>query len=558
MFAYSYERLCRIARDGAGQRFMQQIKEAYEKDYEGKPIYALDYFQFKRFYMDGDRSTFQEQYFDRRRRLMFLQALALTDDGYINDLENIMSAICDEFMWILPAHAFEEEVVAKHHYIDLFSAETAFYLAETVYVFGDKLSKDIRNKVKISVKMKIIDVFETGTYFFETVHNNWAAVCSCGVGLAYLYLFPERFPAVKDKVFNCMEHYLIGIGEEGYCSEGVAYWQYGFGFFAIFFDVYTQLTGDRPAILSCPTVLNLLKYAANARMLGDVYLPYADGGRVSFVASPEMTYSIKNLFGDAFQLLPMELNLRGDKALMFRALHGIDKFGEYQEKESQPATIYYQNNQVFLHREKSYAFTTKCGTNDEMHNHNDVGVFQIVRNGKRLIVDIGAGEYTKGYFSDPEERYGDEIFVCGSKSHSVPMIAGKCQRYGSVYHGEVLSQSEREIVMDIAGAYEENAHGMIVKYVTEPNRVCVQYRNLNNQSVCYRFVSSYPPKLTEDGVMVEDMKILSTSGLKATISEKEYKTHSVNAAGYMESVYLIDYNVEATDEEITFSFSFKE
>ena len=558
MFVYNYENMSRIARSEIGQQYIRQIKSEYEKNYKGQPIYALDYSQFKRFYIDGNRGVFQDQYFQRRRRLRLLQALALTDDCYLDDLENTLSAICDEFIWIVPAHAFEDDVVAKHHYIDLFSAETAFYLSETSYVFGDKLSKDIRNKIKISVKMKIVDVFETGTYFFETIHNNWAAVCSCGVGLSYLYLFPERFEAVKDKIFSCMNNYLLGIGVEGYCEEGISYWEYGFGFFSIFFDVYTQLLGERPEILSSPTVLNALKYPAKAYMADGVYLPFADGGRTKFAASPEIVYSIKNLFGNEFDLIPMSFEPRNatGKALIFRVLNGVDKFGEYQEKAIENKTIYYKNHEVFLRREKAYAFTVKCGNNDEMHNHNDVGTFQIVRNGKRLIVDIGAGEYTKGYFSDIEERYGDEIFVCGSKSHSVPMIDGKCQQHGAAYCGKVISQGEKEIVMDIAGAYEENAQGMLVKYVTEADRICVQYHNLNNQPVCYRFVSEYQPKITNEGVVIKDMKILSKNGLMPTLSEREYRAHGY----FVEPVakaYVIDYEVAATDKEIEFSFLFE-
>ena len=556
MFVYNYENLSRIARSEVGQKYIQQFKSEYERDYENQPIYALDYSLFKRFYIDGNRGSFQAQYFERRRRLVLLQALALIDDKYLEPLENIISAICDEFIWIIPAHAFEDDVVAKHHYIDLFSAETAFYLSETSYVFGDKLSKDIRNKIKISVKMKIVDVFETGTYFFETIHNNWAAVCSCGVGLSYLYLFPERFPAVKDKIFRCMEHYLQGIGEEGYCEEGISYWEYGFGFFSIFFDVYTQLMGDRPDVLSSPTVLNTLKYPARAYMSDGVYLPYADGGRTEFAASPEITYAIKNLFGDAFDLIPMRLSSNHGKALIFRALYGNDKYGDYQEKEAAVGAFYYKDHEVFLRREKNYSFTAKCGHNDEMHNHNDVGAFQIVRKGKRLIVDIGAGEYTKGYFSDLEERYGDKVFVCGSKSHSLPMINGQHQQYGATYRGKVISQSERQIEMDIAGAYEKASQGMLVKYITEGNRVRVCYRNLQNQPVRYRFVSEYEPKITGDGVVVEDMKILSVNGLTAALSKKEYRTHGRSDTPTA-TVYLIDFEVAPTDEEIEFSFLFE-
>jgi hypothetical protein len=142
--------------------------------------------------------------------------------------------------------------------------------------------------------------------------------------------------------------------------------------------------------------------------------------------------------------------------------------------------------------------------------------------------------------------------VCGSKSHSVPLLNGQPQQYGASYRGKVLSQSEKQFEMDIAGAYEENAQGMIVKYTMEQDGVVVRYRNLTNKAVRYRFVSEYEPKITSKGVVVEDMKIRSKNGLKATISEKEYK----NMSKKLVKAYLIDYKVETTDEEIEFSFSF--
>lgn len=553
MFSYSYDNLKRIVETEQGKAFIADAEKKYKETYAGQPIRALDYSQFKRFYIDGDRSGFQSQYFDRRKRLMLLQILALSNDEYLVDLENILSAICEEFIWVLPAHAFEDDVVAKYDQVDLFSAETALYLAETVYVYGDRLTKDIRNRITLSIQLKVTDVFENGHFNFEDTHSNWAAVCGCGVGLAYLYLFPERFPNVKERIFTCMEHYLLGISEEGYCEEGMNYWQYGFGFFAIFFDVYTQLTGECPEILTRAKVLNLLKYPRNANMGNGVYLPFSDGGSSKFACCPDYVYTFKNLFGDAFDLLPMARSFDHVRALMFRTLNGLDKFGEYQEKVLDGGTVYYQEREVFIRKEKEYAFAVKCGTNYEMHNHNDVGAFQIVKDGKRLIADLGAGEYTKEYFRDREARFGEKIFVCGSMSHSVPVINGEYQKPWKPYRGQVLSQSEREIEMDIAGAYEVNAQGMLVKYTAEEDKVRVRYRNLQNQPVCYRFVSEYPPKRTDDGVAIENMKIRSVNGLMATISEKEYK----NVSKCFAKAYLIDFNVDATDAEIEFVFFLK-
>jgi len=66
---------------------------------------------------------------------MLLQVLAIYDDKYIELLEDIVSAICDEITWSIPAHCLDRETgnTYKYYEIDLFASETAFYLAETAF-----------------------------------------------------------------------------------------------------------------------------------------------------------------------------------------------------------------------------------------------------------------------------------------------------------------------------------------------------------------------------------------------------------------------------------------
>ena len=40
---------------------------------------------------------------------MLLQVLAIYDDKYIEPLEDIVSAICDEITWSIPAHCLDRE-----------------------------------------------------------------------------------------------------------------------------------------------------------------------------------------------------------------------------------------------------------------------------------------------------------------------------------------------------------------------------------------------------------------------------------------------------------------
>ena len=242
MYCYDYEKLKQITQTEKGQAYVNYLQNYYNENYANTPILALNYSYAKLYHLDGDRVKFQDMYFDRRKRLMILQVLAIADDSYIEPLEEIIAAICDEFTWVVPAHTHSE--------IDLFSAETAMYLAETVYVLKDKLSKDIRERIYISVENKIVKIHENGgRLHWEKFMNNWMAVCGCGIGLAYLYLFPERFDLVKDRILYTINCYEKALDSEGYCNEGYSYWVYGFGFFCLFYDVYEQLTGEHAPIL---------------------------------------------------------------------------------------------------------------------------------------------------------------------------------------------------------------------------------------------------------------------------------------------------------------------
>ena len=578
MFDYSYENLKRIAQTEKGKQIVEQAKEIYEKEYANKPILALNYSYQKLFIIDGNRNKFEAMYFERRKRLRLLQVLALADDAYIENLEEILAAITDEFTWVLPAHAYgpNQQGYDYRYRLDLFSTETSFYLSETVYVFGDKLSMDIRNRVKLAVEDKIVRIYEyePGKLFhsFEHYADNWAAVCTCGIGLSYLYLFPERFNLLEERILKNLELYLSSIDEEGYCDEGIGYWQYGFGFFCLFFDVYVQLTGKSPAFLKTQKMKNLVQYMQRAQMNGGVYLPFADGGTKRFLSDCQIFCAIKNLFGDLFGV-DLSSNIKIDessKALALRLLNGVDKFTSGMsvvKKEQLTETFYYSNAQVFIHKNDNYAFAAKSGYNREKHNHNDVGSFQIVKGEKRLICDIGAGDYTRQYF-DENERY--KFFVCSSLGHSVPIVGGKAQRFGKEYYGKVLQHTNNLFQIDIASAYEDGVDSLVVTYEVQEEGVRVHYavKGLTD-TITFRFVSDFAPIVEQGGkiVRIEDLlEIISKQKLLPSIEHKTYNLHT-RASKVIEIIkgnkvvisneadaWVIDYTMNGADVEAEFYF----
>lgn len=546
MKKFDYETLKHIVKTKKGKEYTAEAERVYSEKHAGKPIAALPFRSYEKYFKDGDRKAYEQPYFERRNRLYLLQILAIAQPKkYIEELEDVLAAICDEYSWVLPAHVPVP--------VDLFCAETGALLAETVYIFKDKLSPHLLERIEKTIERQVFVVYETKKSWWESGNtNNWGAVCACGVGLTYMYMSSERFEQVKNRLFDTFKCYIEhGLDDDGYCSEGVGYWQYGFGKLCEFFDDYVRLYGERPEFIDSPKIQKTLAYANNTRMEKDVYLPFADGGYRHLQLGLQPCVAIKSLYGKAFVLPPCKLGLDGNYSsgglpLLFNL--NISQNTIDNRKES---SVYYKNAQVFIRKRKNYAFAAKCGNNDEFHNHNDVGSFQIVKDGLRYICDVGCGEYTKDYFSS--KRY--EYFVCSANAHSIPIVDGTIQREGKQYCGEVVSRDENKIVMDISSAYPNFGGQLLVTYETRENAVEAHYlcKGLSS-GVTFRFLSDIKPKKKKDGLYVADMKIVCKQGLEPLLSVEKYSAH-LHSDGKKAEAYIIEYKAEKSgDTEADFIF----
>lgn len=561
MSSYNFNELKNCTQEGYGKKLVELFKNKYDKEYKDKPIVSLSYAFKKMYYINGDRSKFEEQYFDRRKRLALLQILAIADDAYLDPLEDLLYAICEESTWVVPAHNLRSDKTFDHTVIDLFSAETALYLSETIYVFGSKLSPHIVNLVRSAVEDRIIKNYENREFDFESATINWAPVCACGIGVSYLFLFPDKFNSVKDRLFATFASYLNGFDEQGYCEEGISYWQYGFGMFCVFFDVFIEIAEKRPEFLDIEKVKAVFKFACNSEMDDEIYLPFADGGTKRFQPSISWFLTIKNLYPNDFKLPRInffnmnDLEFNVGKPLYTKVLSLADKYiKDIKTENKTDVSFYYKFAQVFIRKTQKYSFVAKGGCNGDSHNHNDVGAFQIVKNCKRLISDYGAGKYTKDYFMNDDVRYGNEVFVCGSQSHSVPIIDGITQSFGKEYRAKVISQDKNSFLIDIAGAYDSDCKKALVKYTTDYELVRINYslKGIKDQ-VIFRFVSDFEPNFDGELVTIEEMSISCDKKIVPKITRVDIEGHTKP-----DVLYTIDYEICGVNfVDIQFDFNFK-
>ena len=540
-----------------GKRFLERMLTIYNEKYAGKPIVVPSYSYYKLIYQTGNRSLYQTEYLQRRERLAVLQILALSDDRYLEDLENVLCAICDSYTWIWPAHSLINKEQGKFDYtvVDLYSATTALELAEVYAVYENKLSTDIKDRIKSCIKTKVIDCFESRSFWWETKFGtNWTGVCGGSVGAVYLYLFPERFDAVKDRLNELCEDYFRGIHDDGVCEEGPSYFVYGFGFLCVYGSVYKQIFNDLPAPFKSEKIQKMLSYY-NRSILGGKFIQLGDESSANVVNFSATELYIKKVFPEF--MLP-DYNFALSAGIDNRETHSVrilDSVGRYdgekrRDIKSANFSVYYDKAQLFLFSNENYAFSVKGGHNKEMHNHNDIGAFSVIRNGEKLISDYGSGEYTWEYFNDPVQRYGEKIFVCGSLSHSVPIIDGGYQLFGADHRADFISATENSVAFNIAKAYGIFDETLIAEYVCEKTAVKVNYSfSGKNRQITFRFLSDVEPKVCGDKVYLNDM-VLSCEVARPI----EVKKHTFRTPKGEGSAYTIDFPFEKS-EKLNVSFS---
>ena len=95
-------------------------------------------------------------------------------------MQDYIWSVCDEATWVLPAH--------MNNPIDLFSAETAFNLAELLVLLGDTLDGEVIARVRREIERRIFEPYLHwhATHWWWKGTNNWNGVCNSSVACTFL------------------------------------------------------------------------------------------------------------------------------------------------------------------------------------------------------------------------------------------------------------------------------------------------------------------------------------------------------------------------------------
>ncbi|HAL62845.1 MAG TPA: hypothetical protein DCO93_00205 [Clostridiales bacterium] len=503
------------------------IKKADNAQNKEYPVIKMS--EYMLFYETGNRTDFENKYYERRDDLASLSAaLWLTNDKkYVKPLVDAIFTICDEYTWCLPAHAGMEknpaptEIVSR---IDLANGETAKILTEIAVLNGDILPKYVNERIEYELRKRIIEGLkkECG---WERSTSNWASVCSsCSASVLLHFGTEEEIKEFMPRLYKAIDNFLKGYEDDGCCKEGIIYWSYGFGHFLYFAQLVHTFTDGKKNYFDNPKIKNIAMFPQKVRM-GQTKVYSVSDSSLNYYTDTKNLSFLRKIYGKDILYPEIALGTHQDNIFSVTGLLWFDT--DYKADEWPFDTTYFENSQIFVKRSKKYSFAAKGGTNSEPHNHNDIGSFMIVdKNDNVPIADVGRGEYTKDTFN-PDTRY--TIFMNGSQGHSVPVINAKYQMAGTEYRAKNVKAEQSRFSLDIEGAYEDGIIERIDRTFefTEDSVILndeFDYSE-NTESICERLVSFVKPQICDGFVTLGSTKILFEKGnFEVCIGSESYDT----------------------------------
>ncbi|MHC4200496.1 MAG: heparinase, partial [Planctomycetota bacterium] len=442
-----------------------------------EPVPELPDDLFLDFSRTGNRTRYQRVHGQRRSRLRTLVLAECVENKrqFVPAIEEVIRATCAERTWVLPAHdGGLENFEGKAVYIDLSALSTGWELATAAYWLGGALSEETRRLVRGELERRIFEPFAkaarhgpTGGMWWMERTNNWNAVCLAAVTGAALAAVEARDARafVLGATELSIRNFLRGFTGDGYCSEGLGYWNYGFGNFVYLAETVLQATGGGLDLMAHGNIRNIALFAPRMEILPGVYPAIADCSPGTKPSGQTMGYLSRRL-GLGFTEWERSIEV-GNAAPGLLYTVGVFAFPNSANAvpvaEDAAATHskrdWFQEAGVLVCRPdpkgtSRLGVALKGGHNNEHHNHNDVGTYVVAVGRETPLTDIGAVVYTAKTFS----RHRYESNVMNSFGHPVPVVAGSLQSTGADARAQILKtdfgDARDTVAMDMRSAYD--------------------------------------------------------------------------------------------------------
>ncbi|MBR4170980.1 MAG: hypothetical protein IKR48_04955 [Kiritimatiellae bacterium] len=441
------------------------------------------YLEFSR---NGNRRNFETPYFARLNSLSdLLLGECLENKGrFLPGIIAHVKAIAAERSWTMPAHDGELTCFNGTPHIDLGSSHRTLIFAFVYDWLRDVLPQDVKDLILAECDRRTFQPYLVTCrepdrkkiprrHWWYEGGNNWNSVCNSCVVRAALAMLEDR--RLRAEFVAAAEHTvpfaMKGYTDDGYCSEGMGYWNYGYGHHLSLGLAVRAATGGKVNLFSDPKHRAVMMYPYGYQLMDWKSPHFADGGGNP---SAVLLALQRQVFPDIVSRRAADLDLLfgGLTEISLRAF-GQDPGPTYTNGfDTLPIRSWFPDAQVLISRgvwpkqTKRFSIAIKGGHNAELHNHNDVGSYAIMLDGIEMGGDPGGEIYTRRTFS--KDRYVSKVL--NSYGHPVPVVGGKLQKTGRNAAAKIVrtdfTDKKDEIVFDYTAAYPVQTLKSLVRTMT--------------------------------------------------------------------------------------------
>jgi hypothetical protein len=450
--------------------FQKQLKDA--DLYATQPIPDLGELPTNNYWINRDAFEMRT-----KRLIAFVIAECAQNDGkHLPLIEAELQAILTERTWS----------EANVNQIDLAVAARGWTVATVDYWLGDKLKPETRQLIRSELHKRVLDKYEADfksgdpKWGWEIGDgSNWIPVCNSGVlGVALTIIdSPQERAFFVQTAQNSVAYYLKGLGDDGYCFEGVGYWGYGFGCYLCMAEMLYDQTQGKINMFQGDKVRNLALYLRRMQMLPGVYAAWGDVWYRGNGAPEELYELINERWGmgwtdlDPSKSTMFATHICSDRLFGF-GIFGFPRpqFGDSMvagapalpdEALSNKLRYFFPNGNALITRSErpgapDLGLAVKAGNNGAAggHSHNDNGTYFVATHGVPLVIDPGMEIYTRDSFGP--HRF--ESMINNSYGHGVPYVGGTLQKAGVAAQAVITNTSftddKDSITIDLTTSYD--------------------------------------------------------------------------------------------------------
>jgi Heparinase II/III-like protein. len=445
--------------------------------WRSQPLPAITDSIYRLYWTAGNSQSAKTIMTDRRERLsVFTWAECLLNDGtYTPSVINTIQELINQKSWNFPSEDRDSlNFTGTQYTIGLCAAAYAHDLAQAIFLLDDKIPDTLRQAVLDALNMRIftptLQSIATGSIYriFRDLldKGNHNAACLSGVIGAALTVIEDPVERAKflDIALKYSQNYITGFTDDGYCSEGLSYYNYGFGFYIQLREKLLQATGGVIDLFDDPKIRMVATFAPRSEIMNGVYPAIADCNTGTQPSRAIMYYVTRTL--DLGLVNYQDFSYSGrEYSTLPDVMYAFPNAATTAIPGTAPVLStglrsYFRDAGILTVRPDTSAFQVgavfKGGHNGELHNHNDVGSFTIVSGNVLMVADPGAIPYTANTFND--QRYSYKTI--NSYGHPVPLVNGKQQHTArnarALITDTLFTDSVDSLVMDITSVYQDS------------------------------------------------------------------------------------------------------